>query len=93
VSTITIWMIIVTMNSGHRVELPNPYHTEVECLAVAQSTQNAHRGASAACVTRAIAVSEERARQWATEAWTRNQPIDSEADDRKGYPSPYPSPR
>jgi hypothetical protein len=93
VSTITIWMIIVTMNSGHRVELPNQYQTEVECLAVAQATQDAHRGASAACVTRAIAVSDERARQWATEAWARSQPFNNEADQRKPYPSPPRSPR
>jgi hypothetical protein len=83
VSTITVWMIIVTMNTGHRVELPNQYQTELECLAGAQATQNAHRGASAACVTSAVAVSEERARQWATEAWARNQPFDAEADQRK----------
>jgi hypothetical protein len=93
VSTITIWMIIVTMNSGHRVELPNQYQTEVECLAVAQATQDAHRGASPACVTRAIAVSDERARQWATEAWARSRPFDSEGGQRERSPSPLPSPR
>ena len=43
-STIGVWMIVVLVNSGHRVELPNQYSSEPECLAAAQALGAAHVG-------------------------------------------------
>jgi hypothetical protein len=77
-STITVWMIIALSSSGHRVELPPQYYSEAECVAAAQTVPYAHPGTSASCVTRAIAVSEERARQVASEQWWRSRPLEAE---------------
>ena len=81
--TITVWMIVLIANSGHRVELPNVHNTEADCLAAAQLVQSHHPGASAACVANAISVSDERARQLANDEWWRNRPREVEAVRRR----------
>jgi hypothetical protein len=80
VGTITVWMIVVLMNSGHRVELSDTHPSELECLAAAQAIQGSHRGASATCVPRPIALSEDQAKRLSSEDWWRNRPREAEAD-------------
>jgi hypothetical protein len=79
-STVTVWIIVILMNSGHRVELSDTHPSELECLAAAQAIQSSHRGASAACIARPIAISEEQAKRLASEEWWRNRPREAEAD-------------
>ena len=77
-STLTVWMILMVANSGHRVELPSAYATQAECLAAAQGMQVYHPGTSASCIASTITLSEERARQLGNEEWWRNRPRDLE---------------
>jgi hypothetical protein len=48
--TAVVWMIVLVMLSGARVELPRQYETEKECIAAAAALAQAHGGASASCV-------------------------------------------
>lgn len=79
-STLTVWMIVVLMNSGHRLELPNTHPNELACLAAAQAIQSSHPGASAACVARPITLLEDQAKRLSVEEWWRNRPREAEAD-------------
>ncbi|HEV7394694.1 MAG TPA: hypothetical protein VGO08_23870 [Burkholderiales bacterium] len=79
-STITVWMIVVLMNSGHRVELSDTHPSELDCLAAAEAIQSSHPGASAACIARPIALSENQAKRLSSEDWWRNRPREAEAD-------------
>ena len=82
-STITVWTIVLLMNSGHRVELPSTHSTELDCLAAAQAIQSSHPGASAACVAQAVALSDEQVKRLASEEWWRKRPVDAEAETKR----------
>lgn len=84
-TTITIWLIVLLSNTGQRIEMPNQYNTEKECVTAVQSIQQGNAGITGGCVATAITASEERAQQLINEEWWRSRPQEEETP-AKGKP-------
>ena len=52
-----IWSIVLTANTGHRLDVPGEYFTEKECVAAAQHMSQTTRG-TASCVSRTASLPE-----------------------------------
>jgi hypothetical protein len=76
-------MIVLVTNSGYRIEFPNVYNTDIECLVAAKEMQSGHAGTRAACVANTVPLSDERAKQFTSEEWWRRRPVDIEATKKR----------
>ena len=82
-NTIALWLIVLMTNTGHRIELPNQYVLEKDCLNAAEAIPRTQPGMSATCVRSAVVVSEERAKDLATEEWWRTRPPEPETVEKE----------